>query len=385
MRQFHNVARVSVAAMFLVSLSGVTSAQSPSPAATSLVGTDWNLVSSDLNGTQAPVPAGIAATLHIDGDLAAGSSGCNRYLAPVTISDTGLTFGEAMTTKKACPPPQMAFEQQFLATLATVASYSIDGDTLTLSNDCGRARPGVPGRACRDHRRVMGGHQYNNGRQATETSARGCRAHRRLRSRWTRSSAAEAVTASAAPTATPTRPSPSVPCCRHVMSCGDTTDAIESQYIAALQNATQVWTITEWRRSSCATMQARCRPRSCARRLRPQKPARTPDQDPRPLVGGPVLSGTWSLAIAPRRAVRRASRSSAIDSQVPQVVDGERGSSPVNAASMSAAGCGSSAGAGRRKRLARYADRTPMSATPHPEHDYCRRSVRRRVMGYLSP
>lgn len=243
MRQFHNVARVSVAAMFLVSLSGVTSAQSPSPAATSLVGTDWNLVSSDLNGTQAPVPAGIAATLHIDGDLAAGSSGCNRYLAPVTISDTGITFGEAMSTKKACPPPQMAFEQQFLATLATVASYSIDGDALTLSNDSGAPAlvfQAGPAATIEGSWVVT---QYNNGRQATESPPEDV-----------------ALTADFAPDGqvfgsggcngfsgpySHTDTTIAIgPLLSSRMSCGDTTDAIESQYIAALQRA-QVWTILD--------------------------------------------------------------------------------------------------------------------------------------------
>ena len=141
MRQIHRVARATLAATLLVSLAGVASAQSPaaSPAAPTLVGTEWHLVSTGSGGTQTPVPAGVTATLQIDGTLAGGTGGCNRYMAQVTSSDTALSFGDIASTMMACPEPQMSFETAYLAALGTVTAYTIADQTLNLLDASGNA------------------------------------------------------------------------------------------------------------------------------------------------------------------------------------------------------------------------------------------------------
>ncbi len=145
MRQLHRIARVTLAATLLLSAAGVAAAQSPaaSPGAPALTGTEWVLMSTGAGGTQTPVPTGVSVSLQIDeapdGALAGGSGGCNRYMAPVTIGDPSLTFAPAASTQMACPDPQGSFEQQYFTALATVASYGIDGQTLTLSDASGSA------------------------------------------------------------------------------------------------------------------------------------------------------------------------------------------------------------------------------------------------------
>jgi heat shock protein HslJ len=161
MRHIRQLTSATVAAALMVAMAGVASAQSPSPADTTsptLADTSWVLTMD-----------GNTATLQIDGDLAGGSAGCNQYIAPVVSMDPGLTFGQIATTMKACPEPQMAFEQQYLTSLATVADYSISGQTLSLLDGSGTAvlefEAGAP--ATIEGAWVVTG--YNNGNEGVET------------------------------------------------------------------------------------------------------------------------------------------------------------------------------------------------------------------------
>ena len=70
----------------------------------------------------------------------AGTSSCNRYSAPYRLAGEGLTFGPAISTKMACPPPAMDQETKFLQLLGRVARFEIMADgALRLLTDDGQA------------------------------------------------------------------------------------------------------------------------------------------------------------------------------------------------------------------------------------------------------
>jgi heat shock protein HslJ len=105
------------------------------PGMTSLAGTSWQATGIN-NGKEAVVSeAGtekVTAMFGADGTLS-GSGGCNTYSGPYTTSGTDqITIGALASTMMACPEPAMSIEQMYFAALGTVATYQIDGTTLTL-------------------------------------------------------------------------------------------------------------------------------------------------------------------------------------------------------------------------------------------------------------
>ena len=62
-----------------------------------------------------------------------GSSGCNHYSTAYKISGDQLKLDAAIAaTLMGCPEPQMSLEQAFLSQLATVSTFKLSGDQLTL-------------------------------------------------------------------------------------------------------------------------------------------------------------------------------------------------------------------------------------------------------------
>jgi len=108
----------------------------------SLTGTDWRLTRYD-NGKQALVAPlrGTAPDLMLgdDGSLQ-GTSGCNRFRGGYTLNRDWLAFGPIASTRKVCPEPPGAMEQEsaYLRALESVAKYRIEGGELTLLNGDGR-------------------------------------------------------------------------------------------------------------------------------------------------------------------------------------------------------------------------------------------------------
>ena len=220
-------------AALLVAIGGVASAQSPSPedtATPTLANTSWILESD-----------GIAATLQIDGDLAGGFAGCNSYFASVS-TDPGLTFGQIATTMKACPEPQMTFEQQYLTALGTVTDYSIEGQGLTLLDAAGAEvlvyEAGAP--ATLEGAWFVTG--YNNGREGVETPPEDLLLTADFAPDGTVAGNGGCNTFGGGYSYTDTTIAIG-PLRATMMFCEDATGSIEQQYLAALENA-QVWSIT---------------------------------------------------------------------------------------------------------------------------------------------
>jgi heat shock protein HslJ len=82
--------------------------------------------------------AAVTATF-ADGTMA-GESGCNSYTTTYKVDGSSLTIGPNIaSTQKACDDAPMAVEAAYLAALPKVKEYSIEGTTLTLSGEDGKA------------------------------------------------------------------------------------------------------------------------------------------------------------------------------------------------------------------------------------------------------
>lgn len=92
---------------------------------------DWHLT--ELNGH--PPVAGTPVTLRLVSaeKRAQGNGGCNNYSGPYALASQTLTFGEIISTKRACI--EEALNQQetaYLSMLSRVNRYTVSGNTLKL-------------------------------------------------------------------------------------------------------------------------------------------------------------------------------------------------------------------------------------------------------------
>lgn len=99
-----------------------------------LTGTEWTLDTLIEREAASSVPAGVSATLRIDGGTAFVNLGCNSGSASVTVDGDSVVFGPLGTTKMACPDDRMTVERAVAAVLVGDVPYAIDGDRLTLGD-----------------------------------------------------------------------------------------------------------------------------------------------------------------------------------------------------------------------------------------------------------
>ena len=130
-----------IAVLVIGCRSVAPTAQSPAaaapPATPTLVGTSW--IAEEIEGSGGLDQ--VQSTLTFESaERIAGSTGCNRYFAPIQITDTTLRFGAGGSTRRACPPAVLDQERRFLAALEAVRAYRRDGNTLWLLDDSGRTR-----------------------------------------------------------------------------------------------------------------------------------------------------------------------------------------------------------------------------------------------------
>ena len=105
---------------------------------TDLENTSWNLTAYFDGAALQQPPADAEVTLAFADGATGGKSGCNRYRSAVAIGDGTLTFGPAMGTKMACPPPAMEVEQAYLRALEVVATWRIADSALELRDSGGQ-------------------------------------------------------------------------------------------------------------------------------------------------------------------------------------------------------------------------------------------------------
>lgn len=132
---------VALGALLAIVVGACTTGATPEPSASlPLEGTAWQLASYvGPEGTEVPVPKGVAATANFEGGTVSGNGGCNQYTGPYTIGINALTIGPIASTKMACAGPGGTLENLYFVALGQVASYTIDDVTLLLENADGDA------------------------------------------------------------------------------------------------------------------------------------------------------------------------------------------------------------------------------------------------------
>ncbi|KAF0652292.1 heat shock protein [Cyanobium sp. Copco_Reservoir_LC18] len=114
-----------------------------------------------------PPLGGTSLTLRFENGRVAGSDGCNRYGAPVSVRGTTLQVSaRGMSTKMACPPAVMQQAEAFQTALRNSRGFRLGGERLRLLAADGRPLVVLVPQAQQlagSSWRVAG---FNNGRQA---------------------------------------------------------------------------------------------------------------------------------------------------------------------------------------------------------------------------
>ena len=111
-------------------------APTPTTATFLLGGTTWRAVEIEGRATD----PGVTSTLAFEGDQrVSGSSGCNRYTAPLSVAGSSIRVGAIAMTRMACPPPAMDQESRFTAALEAARAFRQERDVLRLLDEQGRS------------------------------------------------------------------------------------------------------------------------------------------------------------------------------------------------------------------------------------------------------
>jgi LPXTG-motif cell wall-anchored protein len=135
------LALLAVALLFVIAPGAAAAAparQGSLPA--EVVDVTWNLSELTLADGSAVDVSVAQATLQLaSGGQASGSGGCNNFTGGYTVgSAQEITIGPLASTLRLCTPDAVnALEQSYTQALEAVNSYSVDGDTLTLTADGG--------------------------------------------------------------------------------------------------------------------------------------------------------------------------------------------------------------------------------------------------------
>ena len=113
---------------------GADEAASSEPLPTDAIeGVTWQLQEQAVDGALAGVPDDVVVTLILEDGGVGGNGGCNSYFGSYTLDGDAVTFGEIGSTLMACAPPAGDVEAAYFANLASVATWSSDGGSLTMA------------------------------------------------------------------------------------------------------------------------------------------------------------------------------------------------------------------------------------------------------------
>ena len=128
---------------FLLPLLLITStalAMETNAPSTSLPATAWSVTSFAETAPLADHP--ITFEFDAEGNIA-GHASCNRFGGTCQIDGDKIEIGPLRSTRRACEPDIMQQERKFLAVLAAIAAWSIEGDELVLTGSEGQIRAAV--------------------------------------------------------------------------------------------------------------------------------------------------------------------------------------------------------------------------------------------------
>ncbi len=123
--------RIAVLAMPIVLLAAACSSSDDT------MPTDYPWQLTELAGVDGTMTTPITIpTLVFEDDQVAGNASCNQYFGPYVIDGSSITVGPMGSTQMFCADPPGAMEQEaaYLAALEAVDTWSMDGETLTLSS-----------------------------------------------------------------------------------------------------------------------------------------------------------------------------------------------------------------------------------------------------------
>jgi len=101
----------------------------------SLIGS-WKVTSYSRADVLTPAVTDTEAGLTFKDDgTVTGSSGCNGFGGSYTVEDDKITFSEITSTLMACDDARMAQEGAVHQVLTDTATFKIEGNTLTLTNN----------------------------------------------------------------------------------------------------------------------------------------------------------------------------------------------------------------------------------------------------------
>jgi heat shock protein HslJ len=130
-----NMKRYILILLILPLLLSACAGQSTEEPSASILG-DWKLI--QYGPVNAPIAAvedvGAGLTFNEDGTIT-GSSGCNGLGGDYTVEGDQITFGEFVSTLMACEDPIMVQEDVAHQVMTGTASYEMEGDTLTITNN----------------------------------------------------------------------------------------------------------------------------------------------------------------------------------------------------------------------------------------------------------
>lgn len=114
-----------------LTVSACSSKESTRP----LIGS-WRLTAyGPVDSTTPAVPDVDAILIFGEDGTLAGSTGCNELGGDYVIEGDQITFGQIVSTLILCPDLQMAQEETMFQVLRETASFNIEGDTLTITNN----------------------------------------------------------------------------------------------------------------------------------------------------------------------------------------------------------------------------------------------------------
>jgi heat shock protein HslJ len=128
------IAPILILAVVLSACGGDDDGGAQDPA--DLEGDPWVLTQMlNADGESEIVDVGVNA--EFDGSTMSGISGCNNYNTSYEATGNEISFGPIAGTQMACPEPQMSVETRYLELLATVATFEVDGRSMSMSDTDG--------------------------------------------------------------------------------------------------------------------------------------------------------------------------------------------------------------------------------------------------------
>lgn len=121
--------------LFVIALAVSACTAEGAGASPSLTGA-WKLTSYGPANAQTPAVADTEAGLTFNEDeTVTGNSGCNGLGGTYTVEGSRVTFSEVVSTLMACDDPRMEQEDAVQKVLTDTATFKIEGNTLTLTNN----------------------------------------------------------------------------------------------------------------------------------------------------------------------------------------------------------------------------------------------------------